>query len=62
MLKHYNSKIRINQDFLKAYSLFSSFNHPFNTRAVFYNQNKSFLHYIDLKIILLVIFYAELAF
>ncbi|OPG42213.1 hypothetical protein BGL73_06655 [Helicobacter pylori] len=59
---HYNSKIKINQDFLKAYSLFSSFNHPLAQKAAFYNQNKSFLHYIDLKIILLVIFYAELAF
>ncbi|EKE95321.1 hypothetical protein OUQ_0023 [Helicobacter pylori R055a] len=49
---HYNSKIRTNQDFLKAYSLFSSFNNPFSTRAVFYNQNKSFFHYIDLKAIL----------
>ncbi|TPH89494.1 hypothetical protein, partial [Helicobacter pylori] len=43
---------RTNQDFLKAYSLFSSFNNPFSTRAVFYNQNKSFFHYIDLKAIL----------
>ncbi|PUD27879.1 hypothetical protein C2S08_01100 [Helicobacter pylori] len=49
---HYNSKIRTNQDFLKAYSLFSSFNNPFSTRVVFYNQNKSFFHYTDLKAIL----------